>query len=1227
MATIDVLDIKIKAESKSLDEKLDVTITKLKEVKKLLNSISKSGSWGEGFTKNSGSSRRTRSAKTTVDQETQARKNELMVLKQTSKELSVIKNKAKEVSKIPLLTKKDSKIPLLTKNNTLPSDLSQKLAIQSDMIRKSLKTVMPEEFKAPMVLPKDYSNIFKPIISSVKNMPKSEKVTIEDIVDVKDNKSFGKIFKDSLRDKLVTAGKSIYSKLPKGESLLAESYQQTYGKLKEEQKNLKPLMRELYSKYSSGELDSKQLKQVEVEIGKLDDKMKELDVQILKVVSDYKKLPVADRQEKFRPSRMFRKPNSDMTGYFANQNKPSNDDSGGSKGSSILGFLGKGGLKIANVGMNMLTGAFKKLGNVVSDLLKPLSRTWKMLRLMFVRTVLRSIVTLTQQGFGNLIKYSDTFNASVSLLWNSMRQLSNAFAAMASPIINKFSDNINDLIQQIIDGVNAINQFISALLGFDTWTKATVLTDNYRDSLDGATGSAKALKRQLQGFDELNNITSPSSGGGGGKNNTTDPKFMFTEEEIGSGWKHLSDMLKQTWNSDADFSWFGKTISNQLVEQLEKIDWEAIQAKTKKIATAIATFLNGFINPESFGTVGKTIGQALQTAIDFAFTFVETFDWKNAGTSIASLVNNVFDNVDWKEVGQTISDFVKGALDLLVQFVVDTDWSKVTSAIVDVISNLDTFEIKTKLEELGAAVLEAVIEALFGVGSSLADNLSDKLRELGFDSAADFFDGISDKLSEGSSILDGKFSELWDNVTILPAGVFSDDIVQVIMPGWIHIFEKLKEPITGFIEYFSWDSFFETFMETPTVFDDILPYVLPGWVGIFDKLKEPISNLSASDLWDSFTNNFTRGLSGAVASIDVKSYGSTLGNGFVNGIKNPNGTNISDAVGTVFKAAWENVKKNFTLENITSHANDLRKKFLNGFYTADGHDGLSKTLGTIFGDARDNVKKNFTVENITNHANNLRKNFLNGFYTADGHDGVAKTTGTIFSDAYNNMKKGFSIDSVKSYFNSVVAGIKSPFTTMASFMKTTFTDAWTKVQEVFSQKGKIFEGIKEGIADAFKHIVDSLIDGINNVIAVPFNAIKNALTIIRGSKIAGAFHFKNLPAIEVPVIPHVQLKAKGDYDLEDGWFRANHGEIMGTFDNGTSVVANNTHIIQGISEGVNRGMQGANREMINLLMVQNGILQGILEKETGISTSDIFNAVMSENKSYYNMTGANAFVL
>lgn len=107
----------------------------------------------------------------------------------------------------------------------------------------------------------------------------------------------------------------------------------------------------------------------------------------------------------------------------------------------------------------------------------------------------------------------------------------------------------------------------------------------------------------------------------------------------------------------------------------------------------------------------------------------------------------------------------------------------------------------------------------------------------------------------------------------------------------------------------------------------------------------------------------------------------------------------------------------------------------------------------------------------------------------------------------------------------------------------------------------------------------------------------------------------------------VSYYAQGGFP-EDGWFRANHGEVMGKFDNGKSVVANNRQITDGISNAVYQG----NREMVSVMRQelsetrrQNELLTELLEKETGISASDLFNSVRKSAKEYKNTTGRPAF--
>lgn len=87
------------------------------------------------------------------------------------------------------------------------------------------------------------------------------------------------------------------------------------------------------------------------------------------------------------------------------------------------------------------------------------------------------------------------------------------------------------------------------------------------------------------------------------------------------------------------------------------------------------------------------------------------------------------------------------------------------------------------------------------------------------------------------------------------------------------------------------------------------------------------------------------------------------------------------------------------------------------------------------------------------------------------------------------------------------------------------------------------------------------------------------------------------------------LFAKGGLP-EDGWFRASHGEMLGKFDNGQSVVANNQQITKGISEAVApavyASVKAAVREVLSEMPTQGGVdvyLEGVKVTKEVMSTA------------------------
>ena len=164
-----------------------------------------------------------------------------------------------------------------------------------------------------------------------------------------------------------------------------------------------------------------------------------------------------------------------------------------------------------------------------------------------------------------------------------------------------------------------------------------------------------------------------------------------------------------------------------------------------------------------------------------------------------------------------------------------------------------------------------------------------------------------------------------------------------------------------------------------------------------------------------------------------------------------------------------------------------------------------------------------------------------GQFFSDLWDGIKNSA----ADAWGSIKEIWQV--VKDWFNNTIIqpvsnffgnmwdklknggknaweGIKNTFKAIPDWFREKFSNAWQKVKDVFSTGGKVFDGIKEGITNAFKTVVNAIIKGINKVVAIPFNAINNVLNKLRSLSILGVSPFGWLGSIAVPQIP---LLARG----------------------------------------------------------------------------------------------------
>ena len=171
----------------------------------------------------------------------------------------------------------------------------------------------------------------------------------------------------------------------------------------------------------------------------------------------------------------------------------------------------------------------------------------------------------------------------------------------------------------------------------------------------------------------------------------------------------------------------------------------------------------------------------------------------------------------------------------------------------------------------------------------------------------------------------------------------------------------------------------------------------------------------------------------------------------------------------------------------------------------------------------------------------------------------------------------------KDWFKGILNGISDVFKNAFNGVKDTIANVWSGIQSLFSTGGDIFNGIVNGVADVFLSIVNGLIDGINWIIAQPFNAINDVLNGIKRVNIMGFKPFKWVGTISVPEIPHLEF-AKGGMPEVGQLFVANEKgpELVGQI-GGKSFVANQNQMMDLLDKKIGNA-QSSQKQVFNIYL-------------------------------------------
>lgn len=302
---------------------------------------------------------------------------------------------------------------------------------------------------------------------------------------------------------------------------------------------------------------------------------------------------------------------------------------------------------------NIFTGG-KSASSAISDFNK---RLLSLVKAAFVFNVIRKALSAVTSGIGDAVKsfatYNGELNANISNLQTALAGLQGAFASAFTPIINAVVPMLVTLINYITSAVNALGMFFAALSGKTSYTKLIANQQNYAGALNDTSKAAKAAANNLAKFDDLDVLSKDSSSGGSGGSGSGSDWGGTEEVPISS---ELAEMFK-----NGDYFDFGYAIADKIADALEQIPWDTIREKALEMGTTLAEILNGVFANLRFATdLGITLAQGINTALDFLYGFITSFDWTQFGVWWGYLFNAFVQQMDWNLLAETITGGING---------------------------------------------------------------------------------------------------------------------------------------------------------------------------------------------------------------------------------------------------------------------------------------------------------------------------------------------------------------------------------------------------------------------------------------------------------------------------------------------------------------------------------------------------------------------------------------
>lgn len=868
------------------------------------------------------------------------------------------------------------------------------------------------------------------------------------------------------------------------------------------------------------------------------------------------------------------------------------------------------------------------------------------------KTLLRYQYVMAQTGAaqGDFLRTSDTWANQTRMLKENFKELG---IVIGKTFINAFKPAVkamNAFLQKVTSFAEQVFNALGQIFGWKVEIDATGIADDYEDAAGAAdnladgTGdaakNAKELNKQLAGFDRLNNLTTPKNndgGGSGGSGSGAGGAGGGAGGEDG----YVEAHFEKIESDIKDLETLGATIANAIADALEGINWEEdVYPKAEKFGKGLADFMNGLFAGEAgerlFKSLGTTIAGAINTVFIAWDTWNDTIKWASIGKNIKKGAVKFLKTWQPEIAGEAFGGFVSGLANALYSAVSDKSaWSllgdKIGTGIKSFLDTMDKVNPKTGLtgwQALGATAVgitegigEAIEKALSKIDigqvfNGLWSAIKTFFNGLTSDSVTGFI-GLAAFTTLGNAIKGAITSKVAGGAGIalslpMTIGVIVASAIGVSTSDGNSLKENLFYSVAAAVAG-------AALVKSPLGLTLGIPFAVTAlikWAGA-DNDKNGKSNFH--DAWNDFWNGITLP-GGGVTGFDGKEH--TLSIPITTILQNPKilfekkDTNHASSGGSDIPLSIQGtIRINKMIDELAA-----TDKVIDGtvakIYKAE-MGNIPEEQRTIPGVA-DFIKAK--AENLAKEERTI-PGVIDFRTTQYKNQEISKTNPVTIPGVaeFEKWKKAKEFDSKISQLEAVFdkhSKNKKSFSNDVDGMKAILTNK-KKDPKKFSNDISGMKAIltKKEKSSNFNNTLPNMTAEITKVnIPANIRSIPGVYDFYAHKAKGGVFKngkWGNIPQFASGGLPtHGSMFVAGE-----------HGsEVVGHI-GGQTEVLNQSQLASVMYSAVTSAMAQQNA----ILIKQNEILTGILSKDYGISTKDIFNATRSEATSYYNRTGRPAF--